>query len=237
MSGLGGGIADLTPRPNLSNLAFVPLGNTAWSPTEDPNSVVVYGPNGVITRDTGKISTVTLTPSGIVVKLTAALAEWFLSQGKLHAAHDAAIDGNVVIGGNAAVGGNASVAGSLGVTGPGGFGSTVDIAGNATAHGVLEVVGKLVLAGGATLRRILIGSAPFGPFTFPPGAATSFSIPVPGSATSDYAIVMCNIGLFRIMLQALAQGNSIGVILTNPTAVTIPLAVANYTAIVFGTTP
>ncbi len=51
MTGLGGGTADLTPRPNLSNLVFAPLGNTAWSVTEDPNAVVLYGPDGIILRD------------------------------------------------------------------------------------------------------------------------------------------------------------------------------------------
>jgi hypothetical protein len=51
MTGLGGGTADLTPRPNLSNLSFVPLGSTSWSAVEDVNAVVLYGPNGAILRD------------------------------------------------------------------------------------------------------------------------------------------------------------------------------------------
>jgi hypothetical protein len=89
MTGLGGGIADLSVRPNLSNLAFVPLGNSAWTPTLDANAVEVYGPNGVILRDAGNKSTFTLTPSGVTVALLAAAAEFLLSQGKLHAAHEA----------------------------------------------------------------------------------------------------------------------------------------------------
>lgn len=66
VSGLGGGVADLTPRGNLAALVFVPIGNTAWSAV-DGQAVVVYGPNGVVLRDTGAKVTFTLTPSGIAI--------------------------------------------------------------------------------------------------------------------------------------------------------------------------
>lgn len=67
MSGLGGGTADLSPRPNLSNLVFVPVGNSGWSASEDPDAVVIYGPNGVVIRDTGKNCTVTVGQTQITV--------------------------------------------------------------------------------------------------------------------------------------------------------------------------
>ena len=64
MSGLGGGVADLTQRANLTALVFAPIGNVNFS-SVDANAVVVYGPNGVVLRDTGSGSVVTLTPSSI----------------------------------------------------------------------------------------------------------------------------------------------------------------------------
>ncbi len=86
MSGLGGGTADLTPRPNLSNLAFVPLGNSAWVPTEDPNAVVIYGPDGSIIRDSAK---------SIVLTLKTTKAQLDLPLGL-----PLVINGNVIVNGN-----------------------------------------------------------------------------------------------------------------------------------------
>ena len=71
MSGLGGGTADLTRRPNLSNLAFCPLGNSAWSATDDPNAVVLYGPDGAIIRTVDKTSALTINSSGATFKIPA----------------------------------------------------------------------------------------------------------------------------------------------------------------------
>ena len=66
MSGLGGGVADLTQRANLSTLVFLPIGNKLWT-SVDPNAVTIYGPNGVVLRDTGSNSIITLTPSSITI--------------------------------------------------------------------------------------------------------------------------------------------------------------------------
>ncbi|MEX3914895.1 hypothetical protein AB4Y43_01425 [Paraburkholderia sp. BR10872] len=66
MSGLGGGVADLTQRANLSTLVFLPIGNKLWT-SVDPNAVTIYGPNGVVLRDTGSNSIITLTPSSIAI--------------------------------------------------------------------------------------------------------------------------------------------------------------------------
>lgn len=65
MSGLGTGTADLSRRGNLSMLVFLPIGNKNWTATDDANAVVIYGPDGVILRDTGKKTVVTLTPDGV----------------------------------------------------------------------------------------------------------------------------------------------------------------------------
>jgi hypothetical protein len=69
MSGLGGGTADLTPRPNLSNLVFVPIGNSNWSTADDPNSVVIYGPDGVILRTLDKAASITIAETAITLKV------------------------------------------------------------------------------------------------------------------------------------------------------------------------
>lgn len=65
VTGLGSGAASLTRRANLSTLVFFPVGNKNWTATDDAQAVVIYGPNGVILRDTNKKSTLTLTPSDI----------------------------------------------------------------------------------------------------------------------------------------------------------------------------
>jgi hypothetical protein len=92
MSGLGGGTADLTPRPNLSNLMFVPSGNSGWSAADDPNAVVIYGPDGAIIRDAG---------SNIVLKVQTTVAELNLPVGVSFI-----INGNVIVNGNFQLSGN-----------------------------------------------------------------------------------------------------------------------------------
>lgn len=86
MSGLGGGTADLSPRPNLANLAFVPLGNSAWAPSENPNALVLYGPDGVIIRDAAKKIVLTITPEKAELDLPAGIPF--------------TINGNVIVNGN-----------------------------------------------------------------------------------------------------------------------------------------
>lgn len=63
-SGLGVGTPTLARPGNLSALVFLPIGNKNWSEV-DGNAVVIYGPNGVVMRDTGSGAVVTLTPTGI----------------------------------------------------------------------------------------------------------------------------------------------------------------------------
>ncbi len=66
VTGLGEGLAPLAGVGNLGALVFVPIGNLNWT-TVDPNAVTIYGPNGVVLRDTGSSTTFTLTPSGLTI--------------------------------------------------------------------------------------------------------------------------------------------------------------------------
>jgi hypothetical protein len=66
VSGLGSGQASLTRRANLSTLVFFPIGNANWSAV-DPDAVTIYGPNGVVLRDSDSKTVVTLTPDGVDV--------------------------------------------------------------------------------------------------------------------------------------------------------------------------
>jgi hypothetical protein len=66
MSGLGGGTATETLPANLSALIFFPIANSGWSAPDNPNAVIIYGPDGVIIRDRGKQSHVKMDGSGNV---------------------------------------------------------------------------------------------------------------------------------------------------------------------------
>lgn len=96
VSGLGGGIADLTPRPNLSNLAFMPIGNTAWTPPIDPNSVELYGvgTSGVILRDGGKVCVFTLTDTGLIITINGVVV-FQVAAGVVTVPEGLAIGGNI----------------------------------------------------------------------------------------------------------------------------------------------
>lgn len=98
VSGLGASRTNLRSPANLSSLVFVPVGNSAWSATDDANSLVLYGPHGVIIRDANntasvKVSanqvqmkvggnTVTVSSSGIDIEGTLTI------NGKLYANHE-----------------------------------------------------------------------------------------------------------------------------------------------------
>lgn len=68
ISGLGGGIPGLDQPANLSALSFVPIGNAAWSETDDPDAVVIYGPNGVIARTQDGATSLTVNSDGVTVE-------------------------------------------------------------------------------------------------------------------------------------------------------------------------
>ena len=66
ITGLGTGLAPLSPASNLGALVFMPVSNTAWE-TLDPNAVVISASNGAIIRtDDGK-AVVTIADDKITV--------------------------------------------------------------------------------------------------------------------------------------------------------------------------
>lgn len=73
LTGLGSGVANLTRPGNLSALAFLWLGSTAWSPPEDPNSVEIYGVHqgGVIIRSAAGTNKITVNEAGITINMGA----------------------------------------------------------------------------------------------------------------------------------------------------------------------
>jgi hypothetical protein len=72
VSGIGGGVADLSTPGNLTALVFLPCSNVKWSEV-DPAAVTLYGPNGVALRDTESKSKITITPSGIAIETVGAV--------------------------------------------------------------------------------------------------------------------------------------------------------------------
>jgi hypothetical protein len=67
ISGLGGGVANLTRPGNLSALVFTPVSNKN-SPPIDPNAAQVQGPNGAIVRTTtGTTSEIVTNTNGTTV--------------------------------------------------------------------------------------------------------------------------------------------------------------------------
>jgi hypothetical protein len=71
VSGLGGGTANLAQRGNLSTLVFFPIGNKGWSATDDPNALVLYGPDGVIIRDLNKTNVLDVSSTEVTLVLKA----------------------------------------------------------------------------------------------------------------------------------------------------------------------
>jgi hypothetical protein len=65
-SGLGGGTADLYPRANLTGAVWEPVSQQGFS-TVDANAYVLQGPNGVVLMDSGKMTVVTITPTGVSI--------------------------------------------------------------------------------------------------------------------------------------------------------------------------
>ena len=67
VTGLGQSALSSLPQGNLTNLVWFPLGNKNWSAV-DPNTVTIYGPSGVVLRDTTSAASVNVNPtSGITL--------------------------------------------------------------------------------------------------------------------------------------------------------------------------
>ncbi|ECN8820292.1 phage baseplate protein [Salmonella enterica subsp. enterica serovar Newport] len=67
VSGLGTGMATLSYSMSLTPLFFVPIANKDWS-EEDPNKIVLYGPDGAIIKTEDGASSVTVQPGKITEK-------------------------------------------------------------------------------------------------------------------------------------------------------------------------
>lgn len=65
VSGLGGGVADLSLQSNLSTLIFFPIANANWSTTDNADALVLYGPDGVIIRPTDKSNILTVDTTNV----------------------------------------------------------------------------------------------------------------------------------------------------------------------------
>ena len=61
------GVVNTAPPGNLGALVWFPVGNKNWS-TVDPGAVTIYGPNGVVLRDTTNATSIDVNPtSGITM--------------------------------------------------------------------------------------------------------------------------------------------------------------------------
>lgn len=69
ITGLGGGVADLSAPANLAALTFFPIGNANWTTTDDANALVGYGPNGFIWRSQDSNTKIIGTPTSLTLKV------------------------------------------------------------------------------------------------------------------------------------------------------------------------
>lgn len=86
ISGLGTGIASRSLTLSLVPLFFVPLSNAGWT-KEDPNKIVLYGPDGVILKTADGASSITVEPGKITEKADAihlTAKDIYLGGGTIH---------------------------------------------------------------------------------------------------------------------------------------------------------
>lgn len=67
-SGLGGGSANLYPRANLTNAIWLPISQKSFGAV-NPNAYTIQGMAGVVLQDTTNAASLTLTPTGIALKI------------------------------------------------------------------------------------------------------------------------------------------------------------------------
>jgi hypothetical protein len=79
VSGLGGANTNY-PVGNLAALVWMPTGNVNFA-VVDPNALTLYGPNGVVVRDSGSSSAMTLTPPHVVFQTASVSVSGNLSAG------------------------------------------------------------------------------------------------------------------------------------------------------------
>jgi|AGFS01.1.fsa_nt_gi hypothetical protein len=86
VSGLGTGIASRALTLSLVPLFFVPLSNAGWS-REDPDKIVLYGPDGAILKTADGASSITVEPGKITEKADAiylTAKDIYLGGGTIH---------------------------------------------------------------------------------------------------------------------------------------------------------
>lgn len=66
ISGLGVGLPNMSLPPSLTALYFMPVSNIEWSP-QDGKKVVVYGPEGVICKDSEGTATVIIEQDKVTI--------------------------------------------------------------------------------------------------------------------------------------------------------------------------
>lgn len=108
VTGLGGGSGDMTLRANLSSLIFFPVGNKNWPASDDPNAYVIYGPDGVILRDSAKKNIFTLTPSEVTLQMTDGSCVITVPAGQTFT-----LNGNGIVNGNWQINGGLALEGNI----------------------------------------------------------------------------------------------------------------------------
>jgi hypothetical protein len=114
MSGLGGGVAGLVPRGNLSMLVWTPIGNTTWQPALDDNALCLYGPDGVVISDKAATFSWLLKTTEQVINLPAGVP--------------------LVINGNVTINGGLALSGKITAPAGGTYAEDIETGGNITAR-------------------------------------------------------------------------------------------------------
>jgi hypothetical protein len=117
ITGLGSGTPDLTLPANLSSLVFFPVANANWSATDDPNKLVLYGPDGVVIRTVDSTCKITIDSNGVTVVLPA--GKPMTVNGQLIVTGGMQLDGSITAVGGGTFAGNLETSGDI-VAGKGG---------------------------------------------------------------------------------------------------------------------
>jgi hypothetical protein len=79
ISGLGGGVATMTPRLNMTSLAFAHISQTTWPASPNPNAAWINGPDGAILSDTAMTTSVVVDPTAGTITFKAGGKTWTMS--------------------------------------------------------------------------------------------------------------------------------------------------------------
>lgn len=137
ITGLGTGLAPLSPASNLGALVFLPVSNVNWD-TLDPDAVVINAPNGSIIRTEDGKAIVTVAKD----KITVAYGSTTMVVN----------NSNVTITGNLVV--NGSITGNNGFNISGGSGATMNVTGNMNITGNTNQSGTITASGDITAGTV-----------------------------------------------------------------------------------